>query len=326
MSQDPPIPSLSPLIRLPMLRAERGGERFVLRPHFRVGRMPASDLRFPKDDGVVSRDHASIDWVGDHWVVRDLGSKNGTVVNREPLGKSLQAPLREGSVVSFGDRDHTYIIEDASPPRLFAVAEDGRVAVARDHLLALPDDQAEVLHIYKDGRGDWVKADYTQDTVEPVEDGEAVTVAGERWTVSLLEQIPQTMAQVDETPTIDNISLRFEVSRDQEHIEVCIDSPAGQIDRYHRTFNEMLLMLAERRLADSADQTLPESEVGWIHLEDLAKACGQKGNKNAVHLWTFHARKHFDMAGIGDAARIVETRTRARSVRIGVATLEVRRA
>ena len=50
--------------------------------HITIGRHPESDIAFdPHDDIEVSVRHAAILKHGDHWIVRDLGSRNGTFVN-----------------------------------------------------------------------------------------------------------------------------------------------------------------------------------------------------------------------------------------------------
>jgi|1185.fasta_scaffold1604760_1 pSer/pThr/pTyr-binding forkhead associated (FHA) protein len=48
----------------------------------------------------VSRHHALIRRDGEHWILEDLGSKNGTGVNGVPLDGPV--PLREGDFVTFG--------------------------------------------------------------------------------------------------------------------------------------------------------------------------------------------------------------------------------
>lgn len=64
----------------------------------RIGRDPASGLRLSHD--TVSRRHAELRMEGGQWVLRDLGSTNGTVVNgRRVIGA---ASVRDGDHVSFG--------------------------------------------------------------------------------------------------------------------------------------------------------------------------------------------------------------------------------
>lgn len=80
-------------------RGPNAGSRFVLEQEVtRVGRHPASDIFL--DDITVSRRHAEFVHLGDgQYVVRDVGSLNGTYLNRE---RTDQAPLANGDEVQIG--------------------------------------------------------------------------------------------------------------------------------------------------------------------------------------------------------------------------------
>jgi DNA-binding NtrC family response regulator len=65
----------------------------------RVGRDPASEIRI--DHETVSRNHAELILTEEGFYVRDLGSRNGTVVNGKRLRET--SALVDGSVVRFGD-------------------------------------------------------------------------------------------------------------------------------------------------------------------------------------------------------------------------------
>ncbi len=65
---------------------------------FRVGR--ASGLQLVLPSAHVSKTHAEIYSDGLSLRVRDLGSRNGTFLNREPVA---EAPIHEGDVLHFGD-------------------------------------------------------------------------------------------------------------------------------------------------------------------------------------------------------------------------------
>jgi predicted component of type VI protein secretion system len=72
------------------------GKRIYLeQPVLLIGRDELCDLVIP--DRQVSRQHASISLEGDHYVLRDLGSKNGTFVN----GRELDGPhfLQDGDEI-----------------------------------------------------------------------------------------------------------------------------------------------------------------------------------------------------------------------------------
>ena len=65
---------------------------------FRVGRAPSLDLVLPSPH--VSKNHAEIYSDGEALRVRDLGSRNGTFLNRQPVS---DAALHRGDVLHFGD-------------------------------------------------------------------------------------------------------------------------------------------------------------------------------------------------------------------------------
>ncbi len=96
------------------------------RERYTLGRSSANELCYPEDAG-LSRQHLALEKDGDTWVVRDLGSKNGTFVNGAritspyPLGKNDR--VTAGHIaLDFGENslppvsDHTVIfIEGVTP-------------------------------------------------------------------------------------------------------------------------------------------------------------------------------------------------------------------
>ncbi|HUE96316.1 MAG TPA: FHA domain-containing protein, partial [Longimicrobiaceae bacterium] len=70
-------------------------------PIVSIGRHPESDLRFdPDHDRSVSTRHAEVSHDRGRWLIRDLGSTNGTLVNGRPI--SASTPLRDGDRIAFG--------------------------------------------------------------------------------------------------------------------------------------------------------------------------------------------------------------------------------
>lgn len=81
-----------------VLRGPNTGARFLLdAPVTTTGRHPDSDIFL--DDVTVSRKHAVFQADGESFVVRDVGSLNGTYVNRERIDSML---LRPGDEVQIG--------------------------------------------------------------------------------------------------------------------------------------------------------------------------------------------------------------------------------
>ncbi|MFJ6738344.1 FHA domain-containing protein [Streptomyces sp. NPDC091279] len=80
--------------RLPKLLLPHPGAGHPLR----IGRDPANGLRLTHE--TVSRVHAELSMQGGMWVLRDLGSANGTTVNGRRV--IAAAVVREGDQVGFG--------------------------------------------------------------------------------------------------------------------------------------------------------------------------------------------------------------------------------
>jgi S1-C subfamily serine protease len=80
----------------------RAGHREVFdKSYIGCGRHPLSDLRFePEKDLDVSTKHAAVLRTGERYVLRDLGSRNGTFVNNRKVETDYE--LADGDVVRFG--------------------------------------------------------------------------------------------------------------------------------------------------------------------------------------------------------------------------------
>jgi len=76
----------------------REGESFLLEgEQVRIGRRPECEVFL--DDITVSRDHALLRREGEGWTIEDLGSLNGTYVNRERIER---ARLRDTDELQIG--------------------------------------------------------------------------------------------------------------------------------------------------------------------------------------------------------------------------------
>src|SRR5271155_4707155 len=75
---------------------------------YTIGRSSASELCYPEDSG-LSRQHLALEANGALWMVRDLGSKNGTFVNgvriTEPHALGRNDRITAGHLtIEFADR------------------------------------------------------------------------------------------------------------------------------------------------------------------------------------------------------------------------------
>jgi hypothetical protein len=77
---------------------------------FRIGRCETCDLQI--DSAEVSREHAQISKRGNIWVIRDLGSTNGTQVNGKPVRESF---LADGDILAIAETEVTFVASSVTP-------------------------------------------------------------------------------------------------------------------------------------------------------------------------------------------------------------------
>ena len=91
------VPIMSPIW---IVAGPMAGSLLQLRyPSTSFGRSPANDYRFP-DDSQMSRSQAVIECEGSNFILRDLNSTNGTLVNGEPV---TEIQLNPGDVIEMGE-------------------------------------------------------------------------------------------------------------------------------------------------------------------------------------------------------------------------------
>src|SRR4051812_28434068 len=98
-----------PMARL-ILQTAEGQQAIDLRPVNSLGRHPNNSIQLL--DKIVSKEHCIIEHRTDHWVLRDLGSLNGTFVNAERVRG--EAPLKHGDEISLGATKGRF--DDAGAP------------------------------------------------------------------------------------------------------------------------------------------------------------------------------------------------------------------
>ncbi len=84
-----------------------GSEYALDQSRISIGRGPGVDLAF--DDSAMSREHAVVEFYGEGFRIRDLGSTNGVFVN----GSSVQVcKLKHGDRFDLGEHRFQYVIEE----------------------------------------------------------------------------------------------------------------------------------------------------------------------------------------------------------------------
>jgi anti-anti-sigma factor len=94
-----------------MLVLPDGTEHPIPAEGLTIGRR--ADIGLMIDDPSVSRRHAEIVFRGNAYCLSDLGSSNGTLLNRAPVANG--APLSDGDELQFGDAAVTFRLRSSVP-------------------------------------------------------------------------------------------------------------------------------------------------------------------------------------------------------------------
>ncbi|HKQ68708.1 MAG TPA: FHA domain-containing protein [Polyangiaceae bacterium] len=286
-----------------------------------VGRSTKASLQL--DNNYVSAQHASIRWVGDGWEIKDLGSRNGTLIDDVPAKAGQAYRLSCGNRVSFGRIEQTWELVDDSPPQVMVTPIDGgsgSLFVEKD-LLALPSQDDPRATVFRASDGGWKLE--RDDGVIALTNQQVFEAAGQTWRFSTPEQL-STTSTID-WPDHANTELRrlhltFRVTLDEEHVEIVVRRGRETFNLGSRSHNYLLLLLARHRL-DEAGQSQPETACGWKYQDELTQEL--RITPERLNIDIFRIRKQFAAIGVGDAAHVIERRPRTRQVRIGLISLSV---
>lgn len=275
-----------------------------------VGRSRTCALQLT--DRAASGEHALICWKGDHWELRDLGSRNGTWLDGQRLEPADRPTLTAGAALAFGDPLHPWILQSVDPPAALALPEDGGApARAEGGLLTLPDAEQPELTVHEAAPGRWVAERGEQSW--PVAADDVVEAGGRRWRLSLGSALGSTW-QANEALAVADAAFRFAVSPDEEYVELEVSGAGQQRTFKGRAHLYLLLTLARRRLADQ-EAGASEANAGWVYHDELVRML--RVQEAQIYVQVYRARKQLGEAGVEGAGQIVERRASTRELRFG---------
>ncbi len=295
-------------------------QRYAMGTHTLLGRTSRCALRL--DDRQVSSEHASLRWTDGAWQLRDLGSRNGTSLDGSPLEPGRAREIVAGSLVRLGTQLVATIL-DAGPPGPAATEVAGAaLTVASGGLLALPGPDDPRAVVFEEADGSWI---LEVDGEPVVLGGDRRVVVGDRvWVLHLplsscAEEVLPTLDGAV-LPRLDNSTLHFRPSADQEQVDVRLSWPGGDIQLSSRSHLFLMLELARTRLADVA-AGVRASEIGWRYVDELQRALQLEPAVLNLHL--FRAREQLTQAGLEGAGRLFERRRQSGQLRLALEQVTV---
>lgn len=301
-----------------LLKHRATGQRYSLSSSYIVGRAPASNLEL--SNRMASSTHAEILWNGSAWELRDLGSRNGTFVGTRRLMSGERVTIRREARIAFGDAEDPYELEDDGPPNAVAFNDDGRREESEDGFLILPHPEQPVLTIFDEGGGIWV-AESSDGTRRRVSNGDALVVEGQLWRIELPRILEVTWKPGAAQMSLSGVTMRFAVSRDEEHVGVSLLQGNDVVALPSRIHHYLLLTLARARLEDRLDPDASEAEAGWMSVDELLDTL--RIEESHLNVYICRARKDLVRAKVHGATDLIERQPASRQLRLGVEKLEI---
>jgi len=305
-----------------LLRQTRTGALSVLEAEHLVGRSLRASLRI--DQSYVSGQHASVRWVHDGWELKDLGSRNGTLVDDAPIRPGQTFRLARGNRISFGSAEQTWELADDSPPKVMVVRldDEGGPLFPEGDILALPSEDDPKAMVFRATDGAWCLE--RQDEIVPLAGNQLFEASGLHYRFSCPDVVAETWTQGwpdGADAEVARLHLVFRASMDEEYVEIEADMGKRRENLGSRGHNYLLLLLARRRIADAAHDLL-ETACGWVYQDELVDSL--RISPERLNIDIFRIRRQFASLGVSDPANIVERRPRTKQLRIGVASLSIR--
>lgn len=298
------------VLGLGCLHRKQGGDRpLYLRSYVSIGRWEGSHVVIPRSG--VSQQHASIQWVGSHWILRDLGSRNGTLHNGARIETSESRTLTRGDEIVFGERDEIWIVGDVDPPGLLLAPAEAPITdaihVAADEaFFALPsrdDPQVTIVH-HPDGT--W-SLEGASDDVVPLGAGAVVSILDRRYEVVLPNRTQETSDPAAPLVEQGAEQARFEIEVSSDEETAAVTMMVDNWDRPRRAKESVPLYLFAYLARCRCEHAATGSSLeGWLEIETACRALRLTREQLGLHV--FRVRECLRELGLVQAAIVIERR------------------
>ncbi len=307
-----PILYTPPMARL---RRDADGTEVPLFHDALAGR--AEDAVVPLGSQWASTRHASFQWSGKGWSLRDLGSRNGTMVggSRVPAGGAVL--LIRGMHVAFGAPEEAWTLVDDRPPQAAATSlVDGAAEEQVDGRIHLPSPEDAQLIVYEHPSLGWM-LERADGSLDRAEHGQLLTASGGVWRLHLV-QSAQTTERAAPGPDPEDCTLRLTVSADEEHVDAELLVGEEVLSLKDSVHWYIVLQLARARLADAGGGELPDKEHGWVYRDEFCEQLRLSRTKLNVDL--HRLRQILAKVGVDE---LIERRSSSGQLRLAFERVEI---
>ncbi len=262
-------------------------QKILLRSLHLLGRHPGS-CNTLLDNPEASRLHASILWNGFCWLIQDTSS-NGTFVNNTVIGIGVKTSLKAGDNIQFGGLNTLSWIfsNDDAPKDMLLPINSSSSPIELEGVLVLPNEKSPEITLYQSSSNQWLCED--QKGIVELESGAKIITNNLSWYFIGTDSFDETIKsnQVNSKGLMP-IKVDFTVSKNEEHVSLCIQFENQPIELRERTHHYLLLILARKRLQDYKSG-IEDSEQGWIDKNLLSQQVGL--DENHINILIYRFRK-----------------------------------
>ncbi|MFK8050965.1 MAG: FHA domain-containing protein [Halioglobus sp.] len=270
----------------------------LLRAHHTFGRS-ADKVDTLLSNPLTSRIHASLEWNGQEWLVRDLSS-NGTWIDSKKLIPNQSQPIVLGERLSFGTEDdgNWIFCDDDAPRSLLQGLGPDTESLELEQYLFLPNEQKpEMVLIYSQDKKRWSRVPFalaSQPQSETVLKHEDVIVCGDqRWRFFLAGTVDNTEVNEQVESSLEDFEFVFGLSLDEENTMLQLENQKQIVNLGERSHHYLLLHLARQRALE-AQHGLDQKSQGWINSEQLMKDLGLE--MAHINILIYRARKQLSQS------------------------------
>lgn len=283
-----------------------------LRPHHVFGRLTESvHTQIAKPE--VSKIHAVIEYQDEIWWLKDLSS-NGTWLNHKHLDKHKAVALKKGDVISFaGPKGTEYEVGDVGVPCDHLIPlrlEENHAAIPLTRYNLLPNDAApEYSLVFQTQLNHWQLESIhnTKPEQSELKDGDIIELKGSPWRLQSSANYAATLPMTPCVESIQEVSLCFNVSQDEESTRLSVHCPDQTIDLKVRSHHYLSLLLARKRVADMQND-LNEDSQGWLYTDELTQALGIDEYHANIQIHRFRKQVADNLTNLADLDKLIERR------------------
>lgn len=237
-------------------------EKVYLHYQHTFGRGTGNTTQIKSKD--VSTDHAKIYWQENQWYLKDR-SRNGTVIKNRFV-QNNQIKLSKGDTIRFGkDRATEWLVTELDQPRSYlkSLSVKNQIIPLQSHYV-FPNEKNPDIEFYYTNRR-W-KAEKAGETFE-LHHRQTFEYKGRKW-MFVENELEDTT--VDNQHIKEHAHFIFTLSADQERINIQIVSENMKMNLGNRTYNHILLLLAQQCQKDIGNG-LQHKDQGWMTVEELTQ-------------------------------------------------------